>query len=540
MKSKSRSDAEVMAAFRAAGQGHVLRWWDELARRPRAADGAVALRGPRRTPRADRRCPRRPGQPGAQGRPELPDYVRLPCTPEEKSAHEQARAAGERLLRAGKVAAVMVAGGQGTRLGFDAPKGTFPIGPVSDRSLFQIHAERILATRRRTGGALPWYIMTSDATDGPTKGQYFEKHAWFGLPREDVQPFPPAHDARARPELPTRPHRQGPNPLSPNGHGGTLLALAESGMADDMERRGVEEISYFQVDNGLVPAADPVFLGFHSLKDGQMSSKALMKREPEEPDRRVRARRKRHYGPRIQRPHRRADARADRRRAASLRPRQHRHSRHPRGFRRAETRSGFKLPFHLAEKSSPFLDESGALVQPKDKNVYKFETFIFDALRDARRTVVLEVRREEEFSPLKNATGKDSPETCRRDMSALYASWLEQSGVRIPRDERGAPKHPIEISPLFALDAAELAGKIPKDLNTAGRFVSIQSRNRNRRCLLRKVSNARSGPDDCNHPSSSPRISGRRASTLSRSCRPGRNCCWFRPNRPRPCARRRG
>jgi UDP-N-acetylglucosamine/UDP-N-acetylgalactosamine diphosphorylase len=137
-------------------------------------------------------------------------------------------------------------------------------------------------------------------------------------------------------------------------------------------------------------------------------------------------------------------------------------------FARRETQSGFKLPFHLAEKSSPFLDESGALVQPKEKNVYKFETFIFDALRDTRHTIVLEVRREEEFSPLKNATGKDSPETCRRDMTALYASWLEQAGVRVPRDESGAPKYPIEISPLYALDAAELAAKVPKDLNIAG------------------------------------------------------------------------
>ena len=126
-------------------------------------------------------------------------------------------------------------------------------------------------------------------------------------------------------------------------------------------------------------------------------------------------------------------------------------------FVRRETRSGFKLPFHLAKKSAPCLDESGALVQPKEKNVYKFETFIFDALRDTRSSVVLEIRREEEFSPVKNAVGQDSPETCKRDMSALYADWLSEAGVRVPRRKDGRPAHPIEISPLFALDAAELA-----------------------------------------------------------------------------------
>jgi UDP-N-acetylglucosamine/UDP-N-acetylgalactosamine diphosphorylase len=475
MNQDQRPDSEIMAALRGAGQGHVLRWWDELdparhgglMEQLRQVDvvGLGALIADVRAGRLN---------PPTGGRPELPDYIRLPGTPAEKRARETARAAGERLFRAGKVAAVMVAGGQGTRLGFDAPKGTFPIGPVSDRSLFQIHAERILATRRRCGGALPWYVMTSDATDRPTK-EYFEKHAWFGLPREDVQFFQQRMMAALDRDLRLVLVAKDRILLSPNGHGGTLLALAETGMLDDMERRGIEEISYFQVDNVLVPAADPVFLGVHSLAGAEMSSKALWKRDPEEP-----------IGAfvRIAGPAESGDFRIVVREYSDL-TREQMHEQTAGGqllyglgsiaihalrvdFARRETQSGFKLPFHLAEKSSPFLDDSGALVQPQGKNVYKLETFIFDALRDARRTVVLEVRREEEFSPLKNATGKDSPETCRRDMSALYAGWLEQAGVRIPRDERGAPKHPVEISPLFALDAAELAAKAPRDLNVAG------------------------------------------------------------------------
>ena len=215
MKQDSRSDSEVMAALRSAGQGHVLRWWDELDPAGRARlmeqlrsvdlDALRALIADVRAGRIN---------PSPAGRPELPDYVRLPSTPEEKSARENARAAGERLLRAGKVAAVTVAGGQGTRLGFDAPKGTFPIGPVSGRSLFQIHAERILATRRRCGGALPWYIMTSDATDQPTK-DYLREACTVRPAARGRAVLPAAHDARARPELPPGPRREGPNPPQP-------------------------------------------------------------------------------------------------------------------------------------------------------------------------------------------------------------------------------------------------------------------------------------------------------------------------------------
>jgi len=255
--------------------------------------------------------------------------------------------------------------------------------------------------------------------------------------------------------------------LSPNGHGGVFPALAESGMLDDMERRGIEVISYFQVDNALVPAADPVFLGFHSLASAEMSSKAVWKRDAEEP-----------IGAFV-----RIGGSLIVREYSDLSREQMRERRGDRllyglgsiaihavrvDFARRETRSGFKLPFHLAKKSAACLDESGALVQPKEKNVYKFETFIFDALRDTRRSVVLEIRREEEFSPVKNAVGQDSPETCRRDMSALYADWLSEAGVRVPRERDGRPSHPIEISPLFALDAAELAARAPKDLNTTG------------------------------------------------------------------------
>ena len=465
-------DERLIRIFREAGQGHVFRWWDEI-----GADGRARLLAQLRSVDLDQiasladdvRAGRLGGpqtQPPSR-EPELPDYVRLPRTSQEKQERAAARQAGEALLRAGKVAAVTVAGGQGTRLGFDAPKGTYPIGPISGKSLFQFHAERILATRRRYGAAVPWYIMTSDATDAATR-EFFENQRCFGLPPEDVRSFRqrmmPALDRDFRLVLVAKDQIL----LSPNGHGGTLLALAETGILDDMEARGIEEISYFQVDNPLVRAADPVFIGLHHIARAQMSSKAIRKREPAEP-----------IGAFV-----RVGGRLVVAEYSDLTPEQTQ-QRTGDGrllyglgspaihmirtdFVRAETAGGFRLPFHLAEKCSPCLDRAGRLVEPEEKNVYKFETFIFDALRDAERSVILETRREEEFSPVKNATGKDSPETCRRDITALCGRRLEKAGAAVPRDAHGQPVHPIEISPLYALDAAALADRLPKRLRLDG------------------------------------------------------------------------
>ena len=468
MSEGRRTAEEIQRAFRAAGQGHVFRWWKEIGQEGREAlldqlrivnlDGIAALK-------SDVQAGRLMPQPAAA--PGMPEYVRLPETAEETRQWQAARTMGEELLRAGKVAALTVAGGQGTRLNFDAPKGLYPIGPVSGKSLFQVHAERILATRRRYGGAVPWYIMTSDSTDEPTR-EYFKTHAWFGLPPQDVRFFRqgmmPALDRDFRLVLVARDKIL----LSPNGHGGTLSALLDTGMLEDMETRGVEEISYFQVDNALVPAADPAFLGFHRLAGTEMSSKAIWKRDPEEP-----------IGAFV-----RAGGRLGIVEYSDLTPEQMRRK-NAEGklvyglgnpaihairvdFVRAETEGGARLPFHLAEKRSACLDDTGQLVQPEGKNVYKFEMFIFDALRDTKRSVILEIRREAEFAPLKNPTGTDSPETCHRDMTALYAGWLEHAGIKVPRNDAGFLLYPIEISPLLALDADELAAKVRPDLRIAG------------------------------------------------------------------------
>jgi UDP-N-acetylglucosamine/UDP-N-acetylgalactosamine diphosphorylase len=467
--SKTPKDAEtVRREFETAGQGHVFRWWGELSDASRS--GLLDQLRTIDLAQLKELCEKtRAGTlvPEVRGKDELPEYVERPHEFGDAIAWETAIEAGEELLRQGKVAALTVAGGQGTRLGYDGPKGTYPIGPATNKTLFQIHAERVLASRRRYDASVPWYIMTSDATDGPTR-EYFDRENYLGLPKEDVlffrQKMMPAVDREFKLALVAKDRIL----TSPNGHGGTLLALADCGMLDDMERRGVEQISYFQVDNVLVPAADPVFIGLHAQAGAGMSSKALWKRDPIEP-----------IGAFV-----RVGGRVIVKEYSDLTDEQ-KIAKTAEGkllyglgsiaihmiaveFVRQETRHGFRLPFHLAEKKSAYLDESGNLMEPKEKNVYKFETFIFDALRDSERTAILEVRRKEEFSPLKNQSGEDSEETCRRDMSALHAAWLAEAGVHVPRGRDGRPAHPVEISPLYALDEDELQAKVPADLDVQG------------------------------------------------------------------------
>ena len=177
-----------------------------------------------------------------------------------RDLYDRAAATGADLLRAGKVAAFLVAGGQGTRLGYDGPKGEYPVTPVKAKPLFQTFAEQLLNHGKTYGKPVPWYVMTSDVNDGPTRA-FFEKNNYFGLDKADVvffvQGMMPAFAMDGQLLLAAKDSLA----LSPDGHGGSLAALSKSGALADMRRRGVEHLSYFQVDNPLVHVIDPLFLG---------------------------------------------------------------------------------------------------------------------------------------------------------------------------------------------------------------------------------------------------------------------------------------
>ncbi|MFC1569763.1 UTP--glucose-1-phosphate uridylyltransferase [bacterium] len=395
--------------------------------------------------------------------------ISLPKTPDEKKAAEQARQLGENTIRSGKVCAFLVAGGQGTRLGYDGPKGCFPIGPVSNKSIFQMHAEKILAAGQRYNAIIPWYIMTSESNHQATQ-TFFEENTYFGLNAKDVMFFKqnmlPALDTHGKLILDAKDHIF----TSPNGHGGSLQALVESGAIEDMKQRGIEVISYFQVDNVLIQIVDPVFIGFHVQAGAEMSSKMLRKRDPYEKlghfglvDGKLRII---EYSDMSDQDllARNADGRLKYEAGSPAI-----HMIHPE-FVLKEMEGGLKLPYHIANKKIPFINEAGEVVIPENPNGYKFETFIFDALQDTTCSIILEARREHEFSPVKNKTGEDSPETAKQELSYYFAEWLEAAGVEIPKNESGDVRGMVEIGPLFADSKEELANQISSDIYFDGSF----------------------------------------------------------------------
>ena len=456
-------DQDLIAKASQAGQGHIFRFWEELSDQQRrrllsqvrkidfeliAKLAEQLLRSPHKA---------------LVGEIEPVEIIPIPRNEEQLKRAEEAKRVGEKALREGKVACLLVAGGQATRLDFQGPKGKFPIGPISNKSLFQLHAEKILAISRRYGSTIPWYIMTSETNHEETV-EFFKENNYFGLKGDDVfffrQRMIPALDENGKLILDAKDHIF----TSPNGHGGVLSALKESGALEDMKRRGIQEVFYFQVDNVLIKICDPVFIGYHLLEGAEMSSKAVAKRDPWE---------KIGILGRI-------NGRLGVIEYSDL-PRELMEARNPDGslkywagnlaihmFKVSFLERDFNLPYHIAHKKIPYLDDRGQLVKPDEPNGYKFETFVFDALRYAERSVTMEVKREEEFSAVKNREGQDSPLTAQRDMINFFGRWLEKAGIRVPRDGEGNVQGKIEISPLFALDEEEFLRKVDRRMGFDG------------------------------------------------------------------------
>lgn len=368
---------------------------------------------------------------------------------------EQARHRGEAALRAGEVATVLVAGGQGTRLGFDQPKGMFPIGPVSGRTLFQIFADRLKATQQRYGQRVPLFLMTSAATDAATR-DYFESNEFLGLDPDQVTIFQqgtmPAVDAETGKILMQSPDAIA---LSPDGHGGTLRALDRNGCLQQMIESGAKYLFYFQVDNPLVTLCDPVFIGHHILAESELTTQVIRKRYPTEK-----------VGNVVQ-----VDGRTRVIEYSDL-PDTAAELTEPDGslklwagsiavhmfdvaFLDRMKTDASALPFHRASKKVPHVDAAGEIQKPTSPNAIKFEQFIFDLLPAADRTLICEVEPAEAFAPVKNAPGAatDTAELAQAAMRDLHARWVIESGGCV---EEGVC---VEIHPRAALDAAQFADR---------------------------------------------------------------------------------
>lgn len=474
MNSKS-IPADVVQILGTHGQQHLLKWWDtltdsqcrELADQIRSIDFNVIASALTKdhaevghTPTVNRAdIAKAPGT-----------VVRQPATTSDREAWQRASQHGEELLSSGRIAVITVAGGQGSRLGFEHPKGMFPIGPRSQRSLFQIFAEQIQARNLRHSTSLLWMIMTSDATHTETV-EFFKANQFFGLSSDRVVFFQqgcmPAVDSETGKVLLESPHRIC---LSPDGHGGLISALSTAGLLKRMQNEGIRHVFYHQVDNPTVIMCDPAFIGFHSLHQSALSTNVVRKVSPTE-----------RMGVLVD-----VNGRTEIIEYSELTPEQAAREDETgqwifwagntaihlftTAFLESLAEDGCRLPLHLARKKVACIDQDGQPFPPAGTsklNGIKFERFIFDALPLAPQTLIVEGNRDREFNPVKNAEGADSPQTSRAALSRIGREWLKHAGIDVPEGT------PVEISPLTALDVDELrtaiqTGKVRLQQLTAG------------------------------------------------------------------------
>jgi len=273
--------------------------------------------------------------------------------------------------------------------------------------------------------------------------------------------------------------------MSPDGHGGMLSALERNGCLADMQKRKLSTIFYFQVDNPLVNVADPAFIGYHLQTHADISIKVCAKRDPDEG-----------LGVVVKG---RATASSPSRTLMveyTELTQEQKHEKRPDGklkflygsvaihvfsvdFLTQEAKAG--LPLHIAFKKIPMVDTGSADLQsalrvtnPHSKpNGYKFEKFIFDCMADAKTVSCLAFDRAEEFSPIKNADGDDSPATCRRDLQLKWNRMLDTCGIAVPADANGIPARPIEIDPCYAFDFDTLRARLIEHSKTTDELILV-------------------------------------------------------------------
>ena len=383
------------------------------------------------------------------------DYIPLPENNGDTALWNRAKVVGERVIKEGRVAAFTVAGGQGTRLGYDGPKGTFPVTPLSEKSLFEVFANKITRASERYGVRIPWFIMTSEMNHKATI-EAFEANQYFGMPKESLfffsQALFPAVDLSGKMLL----EDKGRLVMTPNGHGGSLRALVDSGAIEKMHSEGIDILSYFQVDNPLVPCIDPAFIGFHVLNQSELSSKMIPKAYPLEKVGMFCQYKGSNLVVEYSDMPKAMQELTDEAGGILFRSGSVAIHLFDRDFieRVGSTSSTDKLPYHKALKKIPFINTSGIQEVPKETNGVKFEMFVFDALSKAKNPVIIEGLRNDNFSPVKNADGIDSLESCQNDLLKQAIRWLDSSGVELGSNFEGdeAKDFTFEINYRFAMD----------------------------------------------------------------------------------------
>lgn len=385
IQTEHEADKLLIEKVIASGQEHVFRWWNALTENEqkkllsqlKLIDFALIQDLIDKYVKENKHT----SQKTATLKP--PGIIPIPQNDLQKTRAIEAKGIGEKAIKSGSVAVVTVAGGLGTRLGADRPKGTLPISPIMGKSIFQLHAEKIQAIMKRCETTLPWYIMTSINNDEMTR-EFFEENRYFGLNTDNVSFFTqgelPVIDLQGKLLMDSKSSIV----TNPNGHGGTLFALKEKGILSNMKERGIKHVFYHQVDNVLIKIADPIYLGYHISEGAKMSPKAVQKINPEEKVGIIGIR----------------DGHLDTIEYSELSD-EDKYARNPDGtlrfgmgspaiylldvdFVERINESNVKLPYHKAVKKAPYIDENGGKVKPIKNNAIKFEMFIFDALELAK------------------------------------------------------------------------------------------------------------------------------------------------------------
>jgi len=332
---------------------------------------------------------------------------------------EEYKKIGEDKIKNGKYAVVTMAGGQGTRLGHNGPKGTFNIGLKSNKSIFEILIDSLKESSKKYETTINWYIMTSKENNKDTKA-FFEKNDFFGYPKESVMFF-------IQGELPMCDEQGqviiGENGLikeAADGHGGIFESLRSNLIINDMEKKGIEWAFIGPVDNVLVKMVDEILLGA-TIKNGmQAGGKSVVKAGPKE---KVGVFCRRNGKPGVVEYTEISDEMSERLNDNGELVFAESHINcNLFSVKAIKEISNKKLPYHSAYKKSKFINLEGELVTPDKPNAYKFESFIFDAFDMLEDMTILRVKREEEFAPVKNAEGSDSPETARK----LYTNYNDR------------------------------------------------------------------------------------------------------------------
>ena len=325
---------------------------------------------------------------------------------------------GEDAIKAGKLAAVTMAGGQGTRLGHNGPKGTFDIGLDSHKSLFELLSDSLKEEGKKYGVIIPWFIMTSKENNKETV-EFFAKNKFFGYEKDKnifffIQGELPMVDTEGKILI----GEDGLVKEAANGHGGIYEALVKNGMTKKMRELGVEWIFIGGVDNCLVKMVDPIIMGIAIKKHVTAAGKSVVKANPQE---KVGVFCKRNGKPSVveytEIPTEMAEA-TDKN--GELVYGESHILCNLFNIEAVERMGSKPLPYHTAFKKATYIDKNGNKVVPDGPNAYKFEAFLFDAFGELDDMAILRVKREEEFAPVKNAEGVDSPKTARELYRKFY------------------------------------------------------------------------------------------------------------------------